>query len=477
MSKCCNDMDLKETCGVDMSDYVDDLDTGEIQSSGFEGPRLWTWGELLINFKNERTEATELKDLKEMRSELGGIKRLDYDVEYAVDREDNFDDKFMKILELCISPYTRFQRFNYVHRYTINDSSRLDNNVEGVINVTYKPSIPGITASATVGKPKTNNFINVTTSNRGIYIKEGINNPIYIYIALDIKAYKSIDEFILMVNSKFLEAYNQQDPSKKLNFLYTAKPIQAKIYSFKLQIFFTNNNPPINVSLGVSDLTIGNPLGFIKDPAQIFKFYRFTKYNDDPLDNIYKLDSIMDIQMISITNTTFTIYKFQVSTIIHEFLHILGMCHTHQTTLNNPLNQDGWDIKTMRKYIMKKTNKSKEEAEKLVYNNYISRIQVGKEVGMPFDPLSIMTYKIKNCWNTADIRMDKNYKLSKNDKLGLCRIYGGGALAPCIALEAEPYEYSHNFCSKFFIQRFILIFMLIFTVIFTVIIIIKLLSF
>jgi predicted SAM-dependent methyltransferase len=33
-----------------MSDYVDDLDTGEIQSSGFEGPRLWTWGELLINF-------------------------------------------------------------------------------------------------------------------------------------------------------------------------------------------------------------------------------------------------------------------------------------------------------------------------------------------------------------------------------------------------------------------------------------------
>ena len=110
-----------------------------------------------------------------------------------------------------------------------------------------------------------------------------------------------------------------------------------------------------------------------------------------------------------------TIHKFFYSTVMHEFMHVLGFAHTHQ--INSPLNpcKDNLWVDLNRKND---------------YTNYLllNAARDGPIALEEFDQLSIMTYKLGRNDNRG-IRFDagvffwRNYVLSDIDKRNLRTFY------------------------------------------------------
>jgi hypothetical protein len=115
--------------------------------------------------------------------------------------------------------------------------------------------------------------------------------------------------------------------------------------------------------------------------------------------------------------TFITVFKFSVSSILHEFLHFMGMIHTHQAIENNPIIT--WNIEIITKYF-EENNIDVNTIE----DQIINRLHITDQIAGEFDKLSIMTYRIKSDWNAENIDIDMNFKLSEIDKKGLSDFYG-----------------------------------------------------
>jgi hypothetical protein len=97
------------------------------------------------------------------------------------------------------------------------------------------------------------------------------------------------------------------------------------------------------------------------------------------------------------------------SVIKHEFGHVFGKWHEHQNPIDNPIN---WDIKkTLQKYMYEPPPWTKQE----VYKNVIDKLPLNDADATPFDPTSIMMYKVSSNLTTNGIGFNRNYNYSPMD--------------------------------------------------------------
>ena len=143
-----------------------------------------------------------------------------------------------------------------------------------------------------------------------------------------------------------------------------------------------------------------------------------------------------DITYLFLTNMN--IYIFKVSVILHEFLHFMGMVHTHQVAENNPIIT--WNEKVIEEDF-KKGNLKLESIKTNITNKNDPSLEFPQE----FDYNSIMNYTISRRWNKENISLKENYKLSELDKKGLTTFYGPASKpdGPDICNQVLPPNYEN----------------------------------
>jgi len=99
---------------------------------------------------------------------------------------------------------------------------------------------------------------------------------------------------------------------------------------------------------------------------------------------------------------------FDVSTVMHEFGHVLGMIHEHQ----NPSGQTiDWNDQKVYEWANETQGWNKDMTDKNILNKY-SKTQVN---GSSFDPLSIMLYFFPGDLTNNGIGTNQNLRLSGLD--------------------------------------------------------------
>lgn len=107
------------------------------------------------------------------------------------------------------------------------------------------------------------------------------------------------------------------------------------------------------------------------------------------------------------------------SVILHEFGHMLGMVHEHQSPADNPIQ---WNRDAVIKDLSGPPNNwTIEQIESNVFNRY-STSQIN---GSVFDPKSIMLYSFPADWTTNGFHTEPNKDLSDLDKEFAQRVYPG----------------------------------------------------
>jgi hypothetical protein len=395
--KCCNQEIVKPRCKVG----IPPVEMG-IQAYV---KKLWT-GKIMINFSNTINKiSTPVYGYVDMKGIVMKDKRSVYLLDECIEREaDKIKDinmRFMKILELGISPYCRYNNIPYtqnIYPSTVADRSFWENipdDIQAVLTVKYAPyENDGLEGHVSdTGMHESEGHIPITKFNNMFLISEvieGITMPART-VLLTIKTYVSLANFIANIKASLSQAFIvPRVPG------YTPSPlnIDVETYSntatrFKLK-FTSIYNSIIEIPVGFK--TFGLAPGF----------YKLDK-------GVYITPSVNYIYV-----TEMVLYRFKVATVLHEFLHFLGMVHTHQAAENNPIIH--WD----REKIRKDTSYT----DAIIDSQFTDRNQDFQELPQPFDRLSIMTYDIKGCWNRENISTKDNYKLSDQDKDGLRTNYG-----------------------------------------------------
>ena len=112
-----------------------------------------------------------------------------------------------------------------------------------------------------------------------------------------------------------------------------------------------------------------------------------------------------------------------VSTIIHEFGHMLGMIHEHQSSFNNYIK---WDVPV----VMKWAKNTQGWTSDMVNENIIQRYDSTTLNGTDFDKCSIMLYFFPASLTINNIGTNQNNRLSSNDVIYISNIYPGGIKTP-----------------------------------------------
>jgi hypothetical protein len=114
---------------------------------------------------------------------------------------------------------------------------------------------------------------------------------------------------------------------------------------------------------------------------------------------------------------------FDVSTVMHEFGHVLGLIHEHQ----NPKGQSiEWNDKAVYAWANQTQGWTKEETDTNILNKY-SNDQIN---GSSFDPLSIMLYFFPASLTINHKGTTQNLRISGEDALWLNKTYPGSSETP-----------------------------------------------
>jgi hypothetical protein len=123
------------------------------------------------------------------------------------------------------------------------------------------------------------------------------------------------------------------------------------------------------------------------------------------------------VNSVDQNNPSLNIVIFSPETILHEMGHALGMIHTHQTNLCNPIE---WDLDELKKDYPNPAR---------LNTNFLERPE--GQLGYGFDPKSIMSYDIPkryiSQWGNPKYPEGvtvKNYYLAVTDVLTIQQIYG-----------------------------------------------------
>lgn len=121
-----------------------------------------------------------------------------------------------------------------------------------------------------------------------------------------------------------------------------------------------------------------------------------------------------------------------VSTIIHEFCHSLGMIHEHQNPRGEPIK---WDVNAVRKWARNTQGWDDETTN----TNIINRYDIDQVNGSDFDSKSIMLYFFPPILTLDKKGTNMNCWLSPTDVEWLSKMYPGGRMTP-----VEFYKYAYN---------------------------------
>lgn len=160
-----------------------------------------------------------------------------------------------------------------------------------------------------------------------------------------------------------------------------------------------------------------------------------------------------------------------VSTILHEFGHVLGMIHEHQSSFNNYIKWDKNAVMTWAKSTQGWTSE-------MVNENILHRYDRTTLNGTDFDKCSIMLYFFPASLTINNIGTNQNNRLSSNDVVYISNIYPGGSKTPRqfykSAYKEELFEYTdcgksliikNNWIKYFFIYFIIIVISIIIIVI------------
>ena len=496
-----------------------------ISMQAFE-KRLWT-GKIMINFNNTlNPKNTPVYDYVKMATTLHKkgifLDKLDECIEKEVDKIRDYNLKFMKIIELGILPYCRYENIPYMSK-TFDSPGFYDipSDIQSILDVTYRTyQNDGNLGECPIGygTGTDERKINISKYNNKFQIIELINEVMTprdvtlfitrhvstekfissIYSALsfsnvrtnfDISVKSSTDlDFKLVFTLKTLyivrpdyntfkvyeegpkeytvtippNIYNRTEFCTTLstiwtatsrrygnNYIYDVSSLLSTtanfVITYKVGNIFTAVKPKIVLDSNSAFLILGfnaNSEQTFSATNKLFSNNNIPKYNYDdkvslsvpdgcttfglnPGNYSFNNSILITPDITYLFLTEMSIYTFKVSVILHEFLHFLGMVHTHQVAENNPIGKNSW-IKAVIEADFKKGNLVKES----IQDNITNRNDPSLEFPQEFDFDSIMTYEISPTWNIENIGIKENYKLSDIDKKGLTTFYGPASKPP-----------------------------------------------
>jgi hypothetical protein len=306
-------------------------------------------------------------------------------------------------LNIKIKLATDSSNFDFGYISEENIASIIQYNIEGVILLDLKnPPSPDIYgATEALGKPSDGYY----------YIKEQQE-----YISI------SIDNGITYNNMQFnvVESRNSSEDLRlslgniffQIGIITEVKLLEPNDKfedRFQFDVIFNNSTNGLNPNqIGIK----GNGrLGFKQDSIYTFK----------NIDGSYHLisDFIYSTKIINMR-----IYQFDYQTIMHEFLHVLGLIHAHQIhSEDNPYKNDGW-IESVRSKLH-------------FQNNYLQNPNTLFKI---FDKKSIMSYNMCSDFNNyalgiemqtgVDQALYENFVLSPTDICVLKEYYGVNKCPP-----------------------------------------------
>ena len=123
-----------------------------------------------------------------------------------------------------------------------------------------------------------------------------------------------------------------------------------------------------------------------------------------------------DCRKIPPSSETLNFGWFDVGTVMHEFGHVLGLIHEHQSPLGNPIK---WNIQAVYDWALYYADWDKNQVDRqIIYRYNQSEIN-----GSNFDPRSIMLYFFPSSITLNNIGTSQNYILSSSDVIYINKQY------------------------------------------------------
>jgi hypothetical protein len=391
--------------------------------------QLWPHKNIIINFSNDfpikrdvligkPDNVFELKEMTLLANQKNNRKPVDIELEQALQKitnpygiiiSENLNQRFRYIIENRIKPHCAYLNFQYINykpgsiEYNSMLINPLPNDVSGIVMVVYEQRTSENTHadgySTITGYPdiyEQKIFMynyNQPVPGNNFIISMIINNRDYrVNMTLGLH---DIRPFCTDLQDRIKNVFGNRhkisvtpiidilDP-QKLNILISIRQLTEPLYRASI------SNNSYDESLGIP---IDGKLDFLEGTdVDGSKFY--TIILSPPLKRISKLS---------------VIENFKSDTIIHEFLHILGMVHTHQTFEATSIIQ--WNDPKLRKNLSQ-TIKDPVSLEKVLKDNYTDTYT---KLYDSFDRDSIMVYSIEKGDTINNIIMNTNFIISKGD--------------------------------------------------------------
>ena len=135
--------------------------------------------------------------------------------------------------------------------------------------------------------------------------------------------------------------------------------------------------------------------------------------------------SLVGTDAVGYEGATMNLGWFDVSTVMHEFGHVMGMIHEHQ-------NPRGDTIKWNDKAVYEWADQTQGWTHKQTDTNIINKYAINQINGSKFDPLSIMLYFFPANLTTNNEGTSQNLRLSGDDALWLNKTYPGSPETPSV---------------------------------------------
>ena len=132
--------------------------------------------------------------------------------------------------------------------------------------------------------------------------------------------------------------------------------------------------------------------------------------------------SLVGKDAINQKGPTMNLGWFDVSTVLHEFGHVLGMIHEHQSPLGKPID---WNQKAVFKWARETQGWNQEETKKNILDKYDKTMINGSD----FDPLSVMLYFFPPKLTINHRGTQQNLRLSADDVIWIEKTYPGGSMS------------------------------------------------
>jgi len=115
-----------------------------------------------------------------------------------------------------------------------------------------------------------------------------------------------------------------------------------------------------------------------------------------------------DCQFVSSASETLNFAWFDVGTVMHEFGHVLGLIHEHQTPFGNPIQ---WNVQELYNWALNYAGWNKQDVDTQIISRYYD-FQIN---GSNFDPRSIMLYFFPSSVTLNNSGTVQNFILSPLD--------------------------------------------------------------